>query len=96
MTPCVDDGRPIAELYIAVSTAVSTVLILENKSLVGLHGKCNLICFFGRFKTLNTLATFFPIRLFVGSRSLQTFSEKAFILITLTSVAAFFHTFEMA
>ena len=42
------------------------------------------------------LATFFPIRLFVGSRRLQTFSEKAFILITLTSVAAFFHTFEMA
>ena len=53
-------------------------------------------CFFGRFKTLNTLATFFPIRLFVGSRRLQTFSEKAFILITLTSVAAFVHTFEMA
>ena len=42
------------------------------------------------------LATFFPIRPFVGSRRLQNFSEKTFISITLTSVAAFFHTFEMA
>ncbi|CAH0368667.1 unnamed protein product, partial [Pelagomonas calceolata] len=60
MTPCVDDGRPIAG-----------------------RRNAQFYCFFGRFKTLNMLATFFPIRLFVGSRRLQTFSEKAFILITL-------------